>query len=129
MNIEHANMKPDEYIKNALNTEPQEYKDSEHELSPRIDHAVMGIVTEAGELMDAVKRVKIYNAELDKVNLAEEAGDLMWYLAILADELGVSFEEIWDKNIRKLKKRFPEKFTEGDAINRDLEKERKELEK
>lgn len=78
--------------------------------------------------MDAVKKAKIYGRELDTVNLIEEAGDLMWYLAILADDLGVSFEEIWERNINKLHVRFPEKYTDHHAENRDLKNERAALE-
>ena len=88
----------------------------------------MGMVTEAAECMDVVKKSKIYGRELDRVNLVEEAGDVMWYLAVLADELGISFEDMWDKNIAKLRVRFPEKYTDHHAENRDLDSERKVLE-
>ncbi len=122
-------MSPSEYIQNALRTESKNYVfPATGDVTPRIEHAVMGIVTEAGELMDAVKKTKIYGKELDKVNLVEEAGDLMWYLAVLADELGVSFEEMWEKNINKLRARYPEKFSKENALDRNLEQERKTLE-
>lgn len=123
-------MKANEYIKNAIRTECGDYDFSAtNGVSPRVEHAVMGVVTEAGEMMSALKKTKIYAKELDKINLIEEVGDVMWYLALLADELGVSFEEIWDKNIRKLKVRFPEKYHEDLALNRKLDHERSELEK
>ncbi|MFA6963818.1 MAG: nucleoside triphosphate pyrophosphohydrolase family protein [Patescibacteria group bacterium] len=122
-------MTPKEYIENAKRTESKPYAfPAFRDLSPRIEHAVYGIVTEAGELMSAVKKTKIYEKPLDKINLVEEAGDVMWYLAILADELGVSFEDIWDKNIRKLKTRYPDKYDHEMNINRQTDKERKELE-
>jgi len=122
-------MQANEYIQNALRTESGKYPFvGTGAVTPRIEHAVMGIVTEAGELMDAVKKTKIYGKELDTVNLIEEAGDLMWYLAILSDDLGVSFEEIWQKNIAKLRKRYPEKYSDELALNRDVESERKILE-
>lgn len=125
-------MTPDEYIKKAHRTLSGKYKfEGTDEVTPNLEHAIMGIVTEAGELMDQIKKSKIYNQSIDKVNLVEEAGDVMWYMAILARELGVGFEEMWDKNIRKLQKRYPEKFTEfgADEKNRKLDKEREELEK
>jgi hypothetical protein len=53
----------------------------------------------------------------------------MWYLAILADELGVTFEQLWDKNIRKLQVRYPEKYTDHNAQERDTDREREEIEK
>lgn len=118
-------MKPSDFIKNALRTESTLSDNSE----VRIEHAVMGLVTEAGELTDALKRHKFYRQKLDKVNLVEEVGDIMWYLAILCDELGVSFEKVWEKTIRKLKARYPEKYTHKNAKIRNLQKERKELEK
>jgi NTP pyrophosphatase (non-canonical NTP hydrolase) len=122
-------MNPSEYVKNALRTESGNYEfQGVHGVTPRIEHAVIGLVTEAGELTDAVKRSKIFGRELDKVNVIEEAGDIMWYLALLSDELGVPFEDIWEKNVNKLRKRYPEKFTTDKALNRDLDGERKILE-
>lgn len=121
-------MTPTEYIQSALRTEAPYAFGSTNDVSPRIEHGVMGVVTEAGELMTAVKKAKIYGKALDRVNLVEEAGDVMWYLAILADELGVSFEEIWEKNIAKLRQRFPDRYTEEQCLNRDTSAERKILE-
>src|SRR5688572_11699064 len=91
-------------------------------------HGAIGIVTEAGELLDAFKRNIYYGKELDKVNVKEEIGDLMWYIAILAREMDFDFEDILQTNIDKLKSRYPEKFTEQHALNRDLGKERDILE-
>ncbi len=91
-------------------------------------HAAMGISTEAGELMDAFKRKIFYGKALDVVNVKEEIGDLMWYVAILLRELDLDFEDVLQTNIDKLRARFPEKFTEHHALNRDLGKERDILE-
>ncbi len=122
-------MTPTEYIERALRTESKPYRfEATGDVTPRLEHAVMGAVTEAGELMDALKKSKIYGRPLDRVNLVEEMGDLMWYLAILADELSISFEEAWDKNINKLRQRYPEKYSDQQAEERDVAKERKILE-
>ena len=80
-------MNATEYIQKALRTESSYRFEATGEITPRIEHAAMGMVTEAAELMDAVKKSKIYGRPIDRVNLVEEAGDIMWYLAILADEL------------------------------------------
>lgn len=88
----------------------------------------MGLVTEASEVMDAIKKSMFYNRELDKTNLKEEGGDILWYLAIMFDELGTDFGPEMTRVIEKLKARFPDAFTEEDANNRDLDKERKVLE-
>jgi NTP pyrophosphatase (non-canonical NTP hydrolase) len=89
---------------------------------------VYGLVTEAGEMMDQVKRTKLYGKKVDTINLVEEAGDIMWYLAILCDDLNIDFEELWEKNINKLKVRFPDKFNYQEAIDRKLSDERKAIE-
>lgn len=122
-------MKPKDYIKLAGRTESKDYVfPATGAVTPRIEHAVMGLVTEAGELMSEIKRAKIYKKDLDKVNLIEEAGDLFWYLALLCDDLGVDFETVWEINIKKLRARYPEKYAHDKALIRDLEKERKILE-
>ena len=95
----------------------------------RLLHGSCGIATEAGELLDALKKHIFYGKELDTVNLVEEIGDLMWYSAIILDELGVEFEEVMEKNINKLRARYGEKFSETSANTRNLDKERKILEK
>lgn len=65
----------------------------------RFDHAVLGLVTETGELATDVKRLHCYAADIGKVNAKtgksifdssrEEIGDKLWYLALLFDVLGV----------------------------------------
>lgn len=91
-------------------------------------HAAIGLSTEAGELTDAFKKALFYGKPLDRVNVIEEAGDLLWYLALLFDSLGSSFEEAAEKVIAKLRARYPEKFSGELAINRDLVNERAVLE-
>lgn len=93
-------------------------------------HAVIGVATEAGELIDAYRESLRTGKSVDVVNLCEEVGDVFWYAAIIAREAGVSFEDIQQNNIEKLAKRFPDKFTEFNAQqeNRDLAAERKILE-
>ena len=53
----------------------------------------------------------------------------MWYCAIALDELDGDFDEVMKTNIAKLSARYPDKFTEHNAEVRDLDKERKILEK
>lgn len=91
-------------------------------------HGIMGIVTEAGELMDAMKKHIIYGAPIDQVNIREELGDVMFYWALICRLYGWDPHEVLQINIDKLKARFPDKFNEVDALNRDLTKERGILE-
>jgi len=97
------------------------------DVNPRVFHAAMGFATEAGEIMEAMV-AGIEGAGFDTVNFMEEIGDMNWYQAIALDETGTELEDILDRNIAKLKARFPEKFTEHHAANRDLDAERQILE-
>ena len=97
------------------------------EINARILHAAVGIFTEAGEVLDAVI-TSLESGKLDLVNLHEEIGDINWYTAILLDETKGNFDEILDRNIAKLKARYPEKFSDQQAESRDLAKERGILE-
>lgn len=118
-----------QYVIDACRTECG-YDDSAERISNKMDllHAAMGICTEAGELQDQLKRYIFYGKQLDVVNLEEELGDICWYVAILCKALGVDWENALKKNIAKLKARYPDKFTEHHAVNRDLEAERSVLE-
>lgn len=96
---------------------------------PQILHALMGVCTESGEMMDQLKRHLIYGAKLDTTNLLEEAGDLQWYVSLLLTALGSTFDAVQAANIAKLKVRYPDKFTEDKATNRDMGSERAALDR
>jgi len=93
-----------------------------------IIHAIIGIATEAGELLEALHKTILFNVPFDIVNLIEESGDSFWYHALLAVMCQTDFETIERINIAKLRKRYPDKFTAFDANNRDLQAERTILE-
>jgi len=122
----------DEYTENALRTEQCDYDSVQSRLrnncKTRLLHAALGLTTESGEFADAIKKNIFYGEKLDSVNLQEELGDLLWYIVIGANAIGVSLEEIAAKNIAKLKVRYPDKFKESKAIDRDLDSERETLE-
>lgn len=120
------------YVRDALRTESDHLQAFTRLCADprklRLLHAVMGLVDEAGELNKALKNHLFYGANLDLTNLKEEGGDLFWFLALLADVLGeANFTNMLQKNIAKLRVRYPEKFEEKTANNRDLNKEREAL--
>ena len=125
-------MTPDEFLKASARTDIPDYnKVVERFNEPGVAelmHAIMGMVTEAGEMMDALKKYLIYGKPLDFVNITEESGDLEWYQALLLRTVQTRYETVMSINIAKLKKRYPEKFTESEALNRDLDAERAILE-
>lgn len=92
-------------------------------------HASLGLTTESAEFADQLKRHLFYQKPLDKINLVEELGDIMWYFAVACRALKVNPEEILDKNIEKLKNRYPEGFNPEDYDNRKIDEEREILNK
>lgn len=66
-------------------------------LESRMLHGLIGLCTESGELLDAMKKHLYYGKELDTVNMLEEIGDLCWYLAIICDVMGIDFAEQVEK--------------------------------
>ena len=94
----------------------------------RLLHAGLGLLTEACEFLEVVENRLFNGYGIDFVNLAEECGDVEWYLAEAANALGAMKSVILQKNIDKLRVRFPNVFTEEHAISRDLETERNSLE-
>lgn len=126
-------MNTQEYVKLAIKTESTDFTAMNSRLEndglKRLLHAGIGLSTESGEFLDALKKHIFYGKELDRVNLAEEMGDMFWYLAIVADELGVNMDDVMQNNIAKLKARYGEKFSEEKAEKRDLKTEREILEK
>lgn len=109
-------MTPNEYQKACLRTEPTNAKISK---TTRIENGLMGLCGEAGEAMDILKKFLFQGHSLDKNHLAKELGDVAWYLAVSADALGYTLEDIFQMNIDKLKKRYPDGFDADRSINRD----------
>ena len=89
--------------------------------TPLLDdlHMILGIQTESAEIADVYKKNIAYGKDLDLVNVKEEIGDLMWYIVNLCTLKGWDLEDIMHTNINKLKARFPEKFTNENALKRD----------
>lgn len=73
-------------------------------------NSVMGLCGESGEAIDIVKKHLAQGHELDKEHLIKELGDVAWYLAEAATALDVPLEQVFQGNIDKLKKRYPQGF-------------------
>lgn len=203
-------MKPNEYQKAAERTAhtPLYFNDQNgrpSQLLSHLDHAAKGMNTEQGELDDMLKKHLIYGKPFDDVNVLEECGDVLWYVALALRAIDVEMGMLWpprvptfppslitklmridsavkdmnraqamlnfdlelyragvigeggigvlatsskmldavnaalvacgytmeqamDRNIAKLMKRYPDKFTSEAALNRDLDGERATLE-
>jgi NTP pyrophosphatase (non-canonical NTP hydrolase) len=81
----------------------------------------LGIAGEAGEVADLIKKHVFHGHELDKDKLTKELGDVMWYIATIANTAGISLSEVAERNIEKLRQRYPEGFSTERSINRPEE--------
>ena len=81
-------------------------------------NSVMGLCGESGEAIDIVKKWLAQGHELDKAHLAKELGDIAWYLAEAATALDMDLENIFQANIDKLKKRYPDGFATSRSVER-----------
>jgi NTP pyrophosphatase (non-canonical NTP hydrolase) len=93
-----------------------------------VRHAVDGIASESGEIVDVLKKAFAYGKPIDFVNLDEEMGDLLWYIQLYANYRDKTIPDLVLQNRNKLVARYGDKFTQDKALNRDLDKERAVLE-
>lgn len=85
-------------------------------------HMALGLVGEAGELLDAIKKWVIYGKELDLDNVNEELGDLEYFMEGLRLVLNISRELTIQQNIQKLSKRYKEKVYSDEAARSRADK-------
>ena len=103
-------MTPNEYQKAAMRTASGKCYDCLN--------AALGIAGEAGEVADYIKKCGFQGHRFDEWKLKEELGDVLWYVALMADIWNISLEEVMEDNIEKLKKRYPEGFSAERSIHR-----------
>lgn len=82
-------------------------------------NAALGLAGESGEVADLIKKHLFQGHELNKEKIIDELGDILWYIAIMAEGLGVEMEVIPTHNINKLRKRYPNGFEVERSINRE----------
>ena len=83
-----------------------------------LQEGLMGLNGEAGECIDILKKYLFQGHGLDRNHLAEELGDVAWYLAVSAYAIGWNLEDIMFENLKKLSKRYPKGFDSERSVNR-----------
>lgn len=85
-------------------------------------YPTLGLTGEAGEVSDKVKKVYRDNggafSNEKREEIKKEIGDVLWYCAILARDLGFSLEEVAQGNVDKLESRYNRGVINGDGDNR-----------
>lgn len=78
----------------------------------------LGLSGETGELLDMVKKWVFHNKPFDEDHAKKELGDVMWYVAMIAESMGWQLDEIMQMNVDKLKARFPDGFDVERSLHR-----------
>ena len=110
----------DDYQKKALMTA---YTDPEY-VDTLMDKTIwaLGVAGEAGEVAEKWKKIVAYQegkiTEEDLQELGKELADVVWYIAVMAHSLGLSFDAIMERNIRKLADRKKRGVIKGSGDNR-----------
>ncbi len=107
-----------EYQKQAITTVHKAYDD------PLMQNSVwvMGVAGEAGELVEKWKKAVAYRQgafnDQEFEDFKKEFADIIWYVAVLADSLGLSLDELMQQNIAKLADRQKRDVIRGSGDNR-----------
>lgn len=78
-------------------------------------HCAAGVASEAGELLDAIKKAAIYNKPLDRENVIEELGDLEFFMEGIRAQLKITREDTLRYNVQKLEKRYATGYSDAAA--------------
>ena len=111
-----------EYQKQALTTEIMSRAKDIDATEPAFVAKILGLVGEAGEVAEKFKKIvrdkqgKINKT--DEVEIKKELGDVLWYTAVIADYLGIKFEDIAQTNLDKLASRKARGVSKGSGDNR-----------
>lgn len=107
----------DEYQKRALTTAPAD----DDPLMAKTIYA-MGISGEAGEVIEKWKKIVAYKGGVispeDLAELSKEIGDVLWYLALFSNRLGLKLDDIARENNEKLASRKARNVIKGQGDNR-----------
>ena len=83
----------------------------------RLNHAVFGLTSEAGEVAGILQ--KVYQGHpFDKEHIKKELGDCLWMIAEACEALDFGMDDVMQLNIDKLKARYPEGFDSQHSLHR-----------
>lgn len=82
-----------------------------------LEYTALGLAGEAGEYANKVKKV-LRDRTFDAVALEAELGDVLWYLAMCADEIGADLDILAKRNLQKLQARKDKGTLRGSGDNR-----------
>lgn len=87
-------------------------------LPARRNHALFGMAAEVGEIQAMFQKV-FQGHTLDTDHLKHEIGDLLWFVGELCDVFKFDLGDVAAANIDKLRKRYPDGFSEDRSLHRE----------
>jgi len=85
-------------------------------------HLLLGLVGETGEIAEKFKKLVRDNdtneSLIDSDDIKKELGDVLWYIAVLSEYLGIKLEDVASSNIEKLVSRQSRGTLSGSGDNR-----------
>lgn len=115
-----VNAEIEQSMPTAMYTELAQRTDGTCTVEGKILNAALGLAGEAGEFADHIKKYQFQGHDLDKDHLIKELGDILWYVAQAAVGLETTIDEIMERNINKLKARYPDGFEAERSRNREV---------
>lgn len=79
----------------------------------------LALCGEAGELANLTKKTFLHGHPYDPEKVKEELGDILWYVAVYAENIGADLGEIAQMNVEKLRRRYPDGFSTERSLNRE----------
>jgi len=113
-------------IAEVMTAEFYEMKAGQTAIFPKnqaLEYLALGLTSEAGEVAGKVKKLirdgeDVEGFEMKKMAIASEVGDVLWYCAMLAKEVGVPLNDIMKDNLKKLHGRKVRGTLHGSGDNR-----------
>jgi len=103
-----------EYQELALRTSRKDLDSMDH-----LINGCLGLAGEAGECADLLKKHLYQDDRPIKEDLINELGDVLWYVSETATALGIWMDEIAQRNIDKLRMRYPQGFDPEKSLHRE----------
>lgn len=79
----------------------------------------LGIAGESGEYCELIKKHVFHNKPMNSEDAKKELGDILYYVAMAAANLGIDLQEVAIANLEKLRARYPTGFTEGGGLRQE----------
>jgi NTP pyrophosphatase (non-canonical NTP hydrolase) len=113
-------------IVEVMTAELYQYQATQTAIFPKekaLEYLALGLTSEAGEVAGKVKKLirdgeDVEGFELKKIAIASEVGDVLWYCALMAQEVGVPLNTIMKDNLEKLHSRMKRGKLSGSGDNR-----------